>query len=287
MDTALATDTTTTSRDRVRQVTVLVGAIVAIGGAAVGSGAFGGQPIAEAADGALSATATPLAPDTPAFSIWSIIYLGLGVFAVVQALPRQGADLRLRAVSWWVLASMLLNALWIGVVQAGSVGGSVVVILALLAVLSVVFVRLVRLAHTGRATSLITDVTMGLYLGWVSVASLANIAAFLALAGVGAGEPVDETVDPATIHLGLSVTAWSVIVLGVAAVLSVAYAVFGRTRPSVILPVGLAMAWGLLWIGLGRTDGPVLDETVATAAFVAATIALLAPVVTSVAARRR
>jgi hypothetical protein len=287
MDTALVTDTTTASRDRVRQVTVLVGAIVAIGGAAVGSGAFGGQPIAEAADGALSATATPLAPDTPAFSIWSLIYLGLGVFAVVQALPRQGADPRLRAVSWWVLASMLLNALWIGVVQAGSVGGSVVVILALLAVLSVVFVRLVRLAHTGRATSLITDVTMGLYLGWVSVASLANIAAFLAVAGVGVGEPVDETTDPTTIHLGLTVTAWSVIVLGVAAVLSVAYAVHGRARPSVIVPVGLAMAWGLLWIGLGRTDGPVLDETVATAAFVAAAIALLAPVVTAVAARRR
>ena len=271
MTTTLSTSTTT--RDRVRQVTVLVGAIVAIGGAAVGSGAFGGQPIADAADGALSATATPLAPDTPAFSIWSLIYLGLGVFAVVQALPRQGSDPRLRAVSWWVLASMLLNALWIGVVQAGSVGGSVVVILALLAVLAVVFVRLVRLAHTGTATSLVTDVTMGLYLGWVSVATLANIAAFLTVADVG--------------ELGLGATAWSVIVLAAGAALSVAYAVFGRGRPSVIVPVGLAMAWGLAWIGLGRTNGPLVDETVATAAFVAAAIALLAPLITTVAARRR
>jgi hypothetical protein len=273
METALDAQTTATSRDRVRQVTVLVGAIVAIGGAAVGSGAFGGQPIADAAGGALSATATPLAPDTPAFSIWSLIYLGLGVFAVVQALPHQGADPRLRAVSWWVLASMLLNALWIGVVQAGSVGGSVVVILALLAVLSVVFVRLVRLEHTAPATSLVTDVTMGLYLGWVSVASLADIAAFLAVAGVG--------------ELGLGATAWSVVVLGAAAALSVAYAVFGRTRPSVIVPIGVAMAWGLAWIGLGRSNGPLLDSTVGTAAFVAAAIALLAPVVTSVVARRR
>ncbi|KRD43581.1 hypothetical protein ASE38_04975 [Cellulomonas sp. Root930] len=265
-------DAPATTRDRVRQVTVLLGAVVAIAGAAVGSGAFGGQPIAEAAGGALSATATPLAPDSPAFSIWSLIYLGLGVFAVVQALPRQGADPRLRAVSWWVLASMLLNALWIGVVQAGSVGGSVVVIGVLLAVLAVIFVRLVRIAHTGAATSVITDTTVGLYLGWVSVATLANIAAFLADAGAG--------------ELGLGATAWSVIVLAAAAALSVAYAVVGRTRPSVIVPIGLAMAWGLTWIGLGRTTGPVVDQTVATAAFVAAAVALLAPVVTSVAARR-
>lgn len=262
-----------TSQDRLRQVTVLVGAAVAIAGAAVGSGAFGGQPVAEAAGGALSATATPLAPDSPAFSIWSVIYTGLAVFAVVQALPRQATDPRLRAVSWWVLASMLLNALWIAVVQAGSVAGSVAVILALLAVLAVVFVRLVRIAHTGTATSLVTDVTAGLYLGWVSVASLANIAAFLASAGVG--------------ELGLGATAWSVIVLAAAAALAVAYAASGRSRPSVIVPIGLAMAWGLTWIGLGRTNGPVLDETVATAAFVAAGVALLAPVVASVVGRPR
>ena len=54
-----------------------------------------------------------------------------------------------------------------------------------------------------------------------------------------------------------------------------------------IVPVGLAMAWGLAWIGLGRTNGPLVDETVATAAFVAAAIALLAPVITTLAARRR
>lgn len=260
-------------RDRVRQVTVLVGAVVAILGAAAGSGAFGGQPVAEAADGALSATATPLAPDSPAFAIWSLIYVLLGVFAVVQALPGQASDARLRAVAWWVLASMLLNALWIGVVQAGSVGASVVVILTLLVVLAVVFVRLVRLPHTGRATSLITDAAMGFYLGWVSIATLANIAAFLTVAEVG--------------ELGLGATGWSVVVLALGAVLAVAYAVFGRGRPTVTIPVGLAMAWGLAWIGIGRSQGPLENPTVANAAFVAAAVAALAPVGSALVARRR
>ncbi|WP_136517395.1 MULTISPECIES: TspO/MBR family protein [Cellulomonas] len=271
--TRTALDAPVAPRDRVRQVTVLVGAAVAIAGAAVGSGAFGGEPVAEAAGGALSATATPLAPDGPAFSIWSVIYTGLAAFAVVQALPRNGADPRLRAVSWWVLASMLLNAAWIAVVQADSVGGALLVIVALLAVLATIVVRLVRIPHTRALASWVTDVTIGLYTGWVSVATLANTAAFLAVADVG--------------ELGLGTTGWSVVVLVAAAALAVAYAVFARRRPTVAVPVGLAMAWGLMWIGVGRTNGPLVDETVGVVAFVAAAVALLAPVATSVAARRR
>ncbi|MCC2334955.1 tryptophan-rich sensory protein [Cellulomonas wangsupingiae] len=262
----------TTSRDRVRQVTVLVGAAVAIVGATIGSGAFGGQPVAEAAGGALSATATPVAPDSPAFSIWSVIYTGLAVFAVVQALPRQGADPRLRAISWWVLASMLLNALWIGAVQADSVAGSVVVIVVLLAVLATMYVKLVRMPHTATAPSVITDVTVGLYTGWVSVATLANTAAFLAYAEVG--------------ELGLGATGWSVVLVSAAALLAVAYGAYGRRRPALVIPIGLAMGWGLMWIGLGRTNGPLVDETVATAAFAAAVVAALAPVIASLTARR-
>ncbi|MBO3095374.1 tryptophan-rich sensory protein [Cellulomonas dongxiuzhuiae] len=262
-----------TSQDRVRQVTVLVGAVVAVVGATVGSGAFGGQPIAEAAGGALSATATPVAPDSPAFSIWSVIYTGLAVFAIVQALPRNGADPRLRAISWWVLASMLLNALWIAAVQVGSVAGSVVVIVVLLGVLATMYVRLVRLPHTRTLPSVVTDLTVGLYTGWVSVATLANTAAFLADAEVS--------------ELGLGATGWSVVLVSAAALLAVTYGAYGRRRPTLVLPIGLAMAWGLTWIGLGRTNGPLFDDTVATAAFVAAGVALLAPVVATLAARRR
>ncbi|MET0842976.1 MAG: tryptophan-rich sensory protein, partial [Mycetocola sp.] len=62
--------------DRLRQVVVLVSALLAIAGSFVGSGAAGGTPIAEASGGALSADATPVAPAGPAFAIWTVIYLG-------------------------------------------------------------------------------------------------------------------------------------------------------------------------------------------------------------------
>ncbi|WP_456845261.1 tryptophan-rich sensory protein [Cellulomonas sp. P5_C6] len=267
---AILSDRPTTA-DRTRQVCVLVGAVVAVVGAAAGSGAFGGQAVADAAGGALSATATPVAPATPAFSIWSAIYLGLAVVAVAQALPRQATNPRLRATAWWVLASMLLNALWIGVVQRGSLVGSVLVIVGLLAVLCVLFVALVAAPPRG-VVDVTTDVTVGLYLGWVSVAALANVAAFLAHAGVG--------------DLVLGATAWSVVLLAGAAALSLAYATYGRGRPTVIVPLGLAMAWGLAWISIGRSQGPLQNGAVALAAGLASGVALVGCVVAAALGRR-
>ncbi|MEG3614497.1 MULTISPECIES: tryptophan-rich sensory protein [Isoptericola] len=261
-----------TARDRVRQVVVAVGALLAILGAAVGSGAFGGQPIQDAAGGALSAEATVVAPDNPAFSIWSVIYTGLVLFAVVQALPGRGADARLRSVSWWILASMLLNAAWIGVVQAGWLWASVAVIAVLVAVLSLVLVRLVRTPAPRVLDAVVTDVTVGLYLGWVSVATLANTTAALTAADVG--------------ELGLGASGWGAVLAAVAAVLALAMARYGAARPAVVVPVGLAMGWGLAWIAVGRTEGPLTDSVVAVAAGVAAAVAAVGPVVISLLRRR-
>jgi len=251
--------------DRVRQVVVLVGALVAAGTAAFGAGAFGGTAVQDASGGALSAEATPVAPDNPAFRIWSVIYLGLFAFAVYQVLPRHAASPRLRATAWWVLASMVLNAAWIGVVQAGWVPVSVVVIAALLAVNAVVVVRLVRLRPESTAQAVVLDGTLGLYTGWVSVATLANVAAALADGGVG--------------ELGLGATGWSVVLVAAAAVLSVAWARFTAGRRALALGIGLAMSWGLAWIAVARFQGPLVDTTVAWAAVAASAVALVAGVV--------
>lgn len=248
--------------DRVRQVVVLVGSLVAAGAAAYGAGAFGGTSVEQTAGGALSSTATPVAPDNPAFRIWSVIYLGLFAFAVYQVLPRHATSPRLRATAWWVLVSMVLNAAWIGVVQAGWVPLSVVVIAALLAVNAVVVVRLVRRRPESTAQAVVLDGTMGLYTGWVSVATLANVAAALTDAGVG--------------ELGLGATGWSVVLVAAAAALSVAWAAFAAGRRAVVLGIGLAMSWGLAWIAVGRFQGDLVDTTVAWAAVGASVIALIA-----------
>ncbi|MGH1526610.1 TspO/MBR family protein [Leifsonia sp. L25] len=169
--------------DRVRQTLVIAGTVVALVGAFIGSGAAGGTPIPEVAGGALSADATLLAPAGPAFAIWSVIYAGLVAYAIWQALPSQAARERQRRAGFWVLASLLLNAAWILSVQAGQLGVSVAAIVALLAVLIVTFVILRRHPAESTADAVLFDGVIGLYLGWVMIATVANATSWLQTLG--------------------------------------------------------------------------------------------------------
>ena len=76
-----------TSRDVIRAVVVTVSEIACVAGSLLGAGVLGGPPVAQSAGGALAADATLIAPAGPAFAIWSVIYLGLAVYTVVQWLP--------------------------------------------------------------------------------------------------------------------------------------------------------------------------------------------------------
>ncbi|WP_182112243.1 MULTISPECIES: tryptophan-rich sensory protein [unclassified Actinotalea] len=247
--------------DLTRQIGVLVLSLLAIAGAFLGSGALGGTPVAEAADGALSATATPVAPGSPAFSIWSVIYTGLLAYAVWQVLPAQRTDARQRRTGWLAAASMLLNAAWIGVVQAGILWLSVAVIVALLVVLVLLMTVLREVPPRSRLETLVVDGTFGLYLGWVTIATIANTAAALAASDVG--------------ELGLGATGWSVVLLAAAAAIGLAYALWTRGR----IAVALALAWGLTWVAIARTTDEPRDTAVAVAAGIAAAVTLGSAVV--------
>lgn len=243
---------------------VVVSAIVALVGGFLGSGAVVGTPIAEAADGALSATATLVAPAGPAFSIWSVIYLGLIAYAVWQALPAHRRSERQRALRVPIAVTMLLNAAWITVVQFGQVLLSVVVIVALLASLAFVLARLIAAPRTTAVDTVITDGTMGLYLGWVAIATVANVSAWLASTGVES-----------------AATLWAVLVLVVAALVGLFLATVsaGRIAPA------LSLAWGLGWVAQGRLSGEVLNTTVGWTAATAAVVVLVGTVAVRVRSR--
>lgn len=238
--------------DTIRQAVVALSAVLAIIGAFVGSGAAGGVPIAEASGGALAADATLIAPGGPAFSIWSVIYVGLIAYAIWQFLPGQKADERQRRLGYWIAASLILNAGWILSVQFDLLGLSVPVIVLLLAVLAWTFVLLARSRPKNALEAVVADGTIGLYLGWVCVATAANISAVLVAADFD-GFGVDPEV-------------WAVLVLAVAGAIGIALALYGRGR----LTPAVSLAWGLAWVGVARLTGDLVSIPTAIAAFIAA-----------------
>lgn len=256
----METQTKTPTTGIARQSLIIAAAAFMLIAAAVGAGAFGGASVDDLQDGALSAQGSYLAPAGPAFSIWSLIYLGLLAYTVWQALPAQRTDARQQAVGGWIALSMVLNGLWLVTARFLTLWLTVLVIALLLATLARIIVLLGRFPAKNLADRILTDGANGLHFGWVTIATVANTAAWFTQMAP------ESWVEQADI--------WAVAVLVVVAVIGVAAAlVTGRIAPA------LATAWGLVWLAVGRfTDAP---ESVPTgiAALVVAVVLVLAGVI--------
>lgn len=224
---------TSMDRDLLRRSTVTVSAVFCLVGTLFGIGVLGTR-VEESSGGSLAADATLIAPAGPAFSIWSVIYIGLGAYVVWQWLPVQAHSSGARATGWLAAASMVLNAAWLLVTQQGWIWVSVVVIVALAVVLKRLVALLSRVPADGPVDRIVLDGTFGLYLGWVAVATCANVAAALVGSGVSATGAVAETTAVAVL----------IAVLG----LAFAYVRWFGARWA----VAAAMAWGVGWIAYGR-----------------------------------
>ena len=116
------------------------------------------------------------------------------------------------------------------------------------------------------AERIVLDGTLGLYLGWVSVATAANIAATLADNGFDGGPFAPD--------------AWAVIICAAVAVVGVGLAL----RLGARLAPAAALAWGLAWIAVARATGEPESQATVIAAATAAGVVVIA---TLVARRRR
>ncbi len=123
---------------------------------------------------------------TPApftFSIWSIIYLALAGFAVYQTNPTRKetgiiTSSQLNKIRVAFIISSVINILWIFSWHYLNLGLSVFLMLLLL-------VSLIYVNHLTRANKLTPKenffirIPFSLYFGWITVATIANITAFL------------------------------------------------------------------------------------------------------------
>ena len=257
MSTTATVSTAPTSEDRRRQVAVTLAEVFCVVGTLVGVGVLGTR-VEESAGGSLSAEATLIAPAGPAFSIWTPIYLGLLGYTVWQWLPGQATDTRHRRTGWLAAASMVLNASWLLVTQQGWLWASVLVILALTGVLGLLVQRLTERPSYGTGETVLVDGTFGLYLGWVCVATAANVTATLVASGADLG--------------GVGNVLAAVVVLAAVA----AVGVLVTRRFGSRWAVTVAIVWGLVWLAVGRFTGEPRSAVVGLAALVAAGVVVVA-----------
>lgn len=114
------------------------------------------------------------------FSIWGLIYLGLIAFTIFQALPARRENPRLRATGWWIALGGLANGAWIFLWHYEQFALTVVVMLVLLASLIVTYLRLeIGRTKVSAGETWAVRLPFSIYLGWITVATVANITALL------------------------------------------------------------------------------------------------------------
>jgi hypothetical protein len=187
------------------------------------------------------------------FSIWGVIYLGWIAFTIFQLMPANKQNPRLRKFGYLFAFSNLFNAAWLFCWHYNKFGLSVIVMLTLLALLIASYLRLnVNHAFVRPAEYWSVDVLFSVYLGWITVATVANISDWLYFVKWNG--------------FGISAQTWAGIMLAIASLLGLTMA---WTRRDVgYLAV---LIWAFAGIAVKQTSAP----TVVLSAWVAAMLMLM------------
>ena len=237
--------TQTATGDYFRQFAVIVVtlATIAINGLATGL-PLNGQSTGEISDRFPSL----FTPAGYVFSIWGVIYLGLLAYMVYQALPSQRANPRLRSIGWLYVVSGMANSVWIFLWHYNQFAWSLVVMLVLLASLIGIYLRLSPFTRrVGAAERWTTHIPFSIYLGWITVATVANVATVL-LDWNWTGGP-------------LSPALWAILMIAVATVLGLIFAL-REVNPAYVF----VLVWAFAGIAVKQSATPAVAWTAIAAA---------------------
>lgn len=174
------------------------------------------------------------------FSIWGLIYIGWIAFTIFQFQSSQKESPRLQRLGYLFALSNLANAAWLFCWHYNQFGLSVIVMLILLGLLIASYLALdVNRTPVTRTEYWSVDVMFSVYLGWITVATVANITDWLYFVGWDG--------------FGIPAQTWAVIMLAVASLLGLA---MGLTRRDVgYLAV---LVWAFIGIAVKQTSAPLV-----------------------------
>jgi benzodiazapine receptor len=191
------------------------------------------------------------------FSIWGLIYLGLIGFTVYQALPAQRENPGLRRIGYLYALSCLANIVWLVLWHYEVFELTIVAMVALLLLLIAIYLRLgIGRTRVSTAETWLVHVPFSIYLGWITVATIANATSLLDYLSWGGW--------------GISPEAWTVIMLVAGAAIASAVSI---TRGDVAYV--LVIVWAFAGIAVKHAATPVVAVTAGLMALVVALTLLI------------
>ena len=199
------------------------------------------------------------------FSIWGLIYLGLIIFAVFQALPAQRDNPRLGRIGYLFAASCLANIAWLFLWHYEQFPWTLLAMLSLLVLLIVIYLRLgIGQVEVSSTEKWLVQIPFSVYLGWITVATITNVTSLLDYWNWNGWGVSDEV--------------WTIIMLVAGLIIA---SLVNLTRGDIAYM--LVVVWAFVGIAVKHMETPV----VATAAWVVSVLAVLVLVVGVVLGRRQ
>jgi hypothetical protein len=141
------------------------------------------------------------------FAIWGLIYLALIAYAGYQALPAQRQNPKLQAIAYLFVGSAVANIVWLFLWHYEVFPLTIFAMLAILACLIAIYLKLdIGRAQVSAGEKWLVHVPFSIYLGWITVATVANATSLLDYLNWSGW--------------GISPQVWAVIMLAVATLLA-------------------------------------------------------------------
>jgi len=203
-----------------------------------------------------------IAPANYVFSIWGIIYALLLVFIVYQALPKNREKTFLSRIGYLFALSNIVNVIWIFLWHYDQITLSLIPMFVLLGSLIAIYLRLqIGKSNVPLKERLCVHLPFSVYLGWITVAPIANVASAL----------VSINWD----GWGISDVNWTVMVIIIALIITLAV-IFTRKD----IAYSLVIVWALAGIVVKQMENQSIVMTASASAVIIA-IALILALVSS------
>ncbi|AKG20320.1 hypothetical protein [Calothrix sp. 336/3] len=146
-------------------------------------------------------------PANYAFAIWGLIYLGLFTYGIYQLLPSQRGNSSLRKSGFLLIVACIAQIIWVYLFLARMFVLSIGAMLLILVPLIAIFLQLKNPANpTSRQFKWFAKIPISIYLGWISVATIVNVACGLYSLGWNGW--------------GISATQWTIVMVIVASLVA-------------------------------------------------------------------